>query len=53
MEYIILIVSHLLKSTEFFITEGFPSIPLDTLPEAAAAFLFNLSKLFEIYISIF
>ncbi len=52
MEYIILIITHILKSAEFFITEGMPRVPFDKLPEAAEALLFNLIKLVEIYTSI-
>lgn len=51
MEYIILIITHILKSAEFFITEGLPNIPIDALPEATEAFVFNLVKLVEIYLS--
>ena len=51
MEYIILIVTHIIKSAEFFIAEGLPEIPLNQIPDAAAALVFNFIKLVEIYLS--
>lgn len=51
MEYIIMIVSHILKSAEFFIIEGLPNISLDNLPEMVEALIFNFFKLAEIYLS--
>lgn len=51
MEYIIMIVSHIIKSAEFFITEGLPEIPFDRITDAAAALVFNIIKLAEIYLS--
>ena len=51
MEYIIMIVAHILKSAEFFIAEGLPEIPLDRIPDAATALVFNFMKLVEIYLS--
>lgn len=53
MEYIIMLITHIFKTVEYFAIEGFPEIPLDALPEAAEAIAFNLLKLTEIYLSMF
>ncbi len=53
MNYIILLITHIIKSAEYFIVEGLPNIPLNNLPEAAEAIAFNLLKLIEIYLSMF
>lgn len=51
MEYIIMIVSHIFKTAEYFITEGLPNVPLEQLPYLADALMYNLIKIFEIYLS--
>ena len=52
MEYLIMFVTHYFKAAEFFIIEGIPSIPLDKLPEAAEAFIWQSLKLLGIYLSV-
>ncbi|MBQ4630631.1 MAG: hypothetical protein IJB70_06590 [Clostridia bacterium] len=53
MEYIIMFFTHLLKSAEYFIIEGIPTIPFEHWAEIPGAFAFNLLKLIEIYLSMF
>lgn len=52
MEYLIMFVTHIFKTAEYFIVEGLPSIPMDKLPEAAEAFLWQSLKLLGIYLSV-
>lgn len=52
MEFITMLILHILKSIEFFAAEGLPEIPLDKLPEAAAALALQLAKLAEIYFAV-
>lgn len=52
MEYIIMFITHILKTIEYFTIEGFPEIPLDALPETAEAIAFNFLKLIQIYLSV-
>ena len=49
MEYIIMFVTHILKTVHYFIVAGFPDIPIALLPEAAEAFFWQTVKLAEIY----
>ncbi len=51
MEYIIMFILHTIKSAAYFAAAGFPKIPLEQLPAAAEAFIFNVVKLAEIYAS--
>ena len=53
MEYIIMIVSHILKSAEFFIIEGFPEITFENLPDVIVSSLSNIMKLVIVYLSLF
>ena len=54
MEYIIMFISHIIKTAEYFAaTGGFPEIPLEQLPAVVEAFIFNVVKLAEIYASMF
>ncbi|MBQ2902807.1 MAG: hypothetical protein IJA31_11615 [Clostridia bacterium] len=45
--------THLLKSAEYFIIEGIPTIPFEHWAEIPGALAFNLLKLIEIYLSMF
>ena len=51
MEYIIMFISHIIKTAAYIAAAGFPEIPLEQLPAAAEAFIFNVVKLAEIYVS--
>lgn len=51
MEYIIMFISHIVKTAAYFAVTGFPEIPLEQLPAAAEAIIFNVVKLAEIYSS--
>ena len=52
MEYIIMFISHIVKTAAYIAVTGFPEIPLEQLPAAAEAIIFNVVKLAEIYASI-
>lgn len=52
MEYLIMFVTHIFKTAEYFIAEGLPSIPMDKLPEAAEAFIWQSLKLIYIYMTV-
>ena len=52
IEMFIMFITHILKSIEFFATAGMPAIPLDKLPEAAAALAWQVAKLAEIYFAV-
>ena len=51
IEALLMFLTHMLKSAEYFIVEGFPAIPAEQLPYAAEALIYNFIKLFEIYLS--
>ena len=51
MEYISMFFTHFFKVIEYFVVEGLPEIPLNTLPEAAEALFFNIIKIVQIYLS--
>ena len=51
MEYIIMIVAHIIKSAEYFAAYGLPEIPLEQLPETVEVLIYNLVKITEIYLS--
>ena len=46
-------ITHIIKTIEFFIIEGFPEITLDMLPEVIQAVIFNTAKLLTIYAAMF
>ena len=52
MEYIIMFISHIVKTAAYIAVAGFPEIPLEQLPAAIGGFILNLVKLAEIYASI-
>lgn len=51
MEYLIMFVSHLIKSAEYFLVEGIPAVPIEHIPEAIEGVVFNFIKLATIYLS--
>lgn len=51
MEYLMMFISHLLKSAEYYIVEGIPIVPLEHLPEAINGIVFNFVKIATIYFS--
>ena len=51
MEFITMLILHIVKSIEFFAATGLPAI-LDKLPEAAAALAWQIAKLAEIYFAV-
>ena len=51
MEYVIMFISHLFKTAEYFVVEGFPQISIDQLPEAVEALFWQSAKIIEIYFS--
>ena len=52
IEMLTMFITHILKSIEFFAATGLPAIPLDKLPEAAAALAWQIAKLAEIYFAV-
>ena len=44
-------VSHIFKTMEYFVIEGFPVVPIEHVPEAIEGFIFNTLKLITIYSS--
>ena len=52
LEMLTMLITHILKSIEFFAASGLPAIPLDKLPEAAAALAWQIAKLAEIYFAV-
>ena len=52
IEMLTMLITHILKSIEFFTVSGLPAIPLDKLPEAAAALAWQIAKIIEIYSSL-
>ena len=51
VEMLTMLILHTLKSIDFFINSGLPAI--DKLPEAAAALVWQIAKLAEIYFAAF
>lgn len=49
METLIMFITHLLKSAEYFIIEGFPTFNTESIE----ALFWNIVKIVEIYLSIF
>lgn len=52
METLIVFITHLLKSAEYFVIEGIPIIPFEHWAEIPEAIAFNIAKLITIYLSI-
>ena len=50
LEMLTMLITHILKSIDFFVNSGLPAI--DKLPEAAAALAWQIAKLAEIYSSL-
>ena len=53
MEYIIMMVTHLIKTAAFFAVNGFPEIQIEHIPEAIEALFWQTAKITEIYMSMF
>ena len=51
-EMLTMLITHILKSIEFFAATGLPAISLDKLPETAAALAWQIAKLAEIYFAV-
>jgi hypothetical protein len=47
-----MIITHILKSIEYFIAVGIPTIPFENWIEIPNAIVFNIAKLITIYLSI-
>ena len=52
LEMLTMLIAHILKSIEFFAAAVLPEIPIDKLPEAAAALAWQIAKLAEIYFAV-
>ena len=52
MEYLIMFISHLFKSAEYFLIEGIPTIPLEQIVYIPEALFWQIAKIIEIYLSI-
>ena len=50
LEMLAMLITHILKSIEFFVASGLPAI--DKLPEAAAALAWQIAKLAEVYFAV-
>lgn len=44
-----MLISHIIKTVEYFMIEGLPEINLEMIPEIIQAVAFNLAKLISIY----
>ena len=51
MNYIILLITHIIKSAEYFVEEGLPVLTSEQLPYLLEALIYNLTKIVEIYLS--
>lgn len=51
MEYIIMLITHIFKTVEYFAIEGFPEITIEQLPYLAEALAYNFLKIMTIYFS--
>ena len=51
MNYIILLITHIIKSAEYFAAYGLPEISFEQLPETVEVLIYNLVKITEIYLS--
>lgn len=52
MDNIIMFITHLLKSAEYFLVDGIPIVPVEHWAEIPGAIAFNIAKLITIYMSI-
>lgn len=52
METFTMILSHIIKTIEFFLIDGIPTIPVEYWMEIPGAIAFNVVKLITIYLSI-
>ena len=52
MNYLIMFVTHLIKTAHYFLVEGIPTIPVGQIPDAIEAFFWQSLKIFEIYMSL-
>ena len=50
IEMLTMLITHILKSIDFFINSGLPEI--DKLPKAAAALAWQIAKLADIYFAV-
>lgn len=44
-----MLLTHIIKTVEYFMIEGFPTITPDMIPEVIQALIFNTMKLATIY----
>lgn len=47
-----MMLTHILKSIEFFMAEGLPTVDVGQLPETIEALFWQFAKIVEIYLSI-
>ena len=52
METFAMLLTHIIKTIEFFLIEGIPSVPFEYWAEIPGAIAFNIVKLITIYLSI-
>lgn len=52
MNYLIMFVTHLIKTAHYFIVEGIPKVSIGQIPDAIEAFFWQSLKIFEIYMSL-
>ena len=52
METFAMLLTHIIKTIEFFLIEGVPEVPVECLAEIPGAIAFNVVKFITIYLSI-
>lgn len=52
METFAMLLTHIIKTIEFFLIEGLPDVPAEYWTEIPGAIAFNVVKLITIYLSI-
>ncbi len=52
MEYIIMFISHIFKTAEYFAVEGFPEITPDMLLVSIQALIYDFGKIASMYLSL-
>lgn len=52
MENFIMFITHIVKTVEYFAVEGFPTVPIEYIPEAIIGLGYNLLKILTIYASL-
>ena len=52
MENLMMFITHIIKTVEYFAVEGFPTVPIEYIPEAIIGFGYNLIKILTIYVSL-